>query len=123
MKKLSGLFFLIITVTISTLGQSAQKIQINIDKFKDSTLLLTSYYGNKIQLVDTAYSNKSKFTFKFDSLLPGGIYMAVSPRKTKLFEFIINGEQNITLTTDTNSYVKGLKVKGSKENEAFFSYV
>ncbi|PLX07265.1 MAG: hypothetical protein C0598_13280, partial [Marinilabiliales bacterium] len=29
----------------------------------------------------------------------------------------------ITLTTDTNSYVKGLKVKGSKENEAFFSYV
>lgn len=110
-------------LAINTLAQTNQKIQFNIHSYKDSILLLTSYYGNKIRLVDTSYSPKGKFTFKYDSLLPGGIYMAVSEQKTKLFEFIINGENNISFHTDTAEYIKNMKIKGSEENTVFINYV
>lgn len=123
MKRLLGLSILTILLTMSTLAQTNQKIHINIDNFKDSSLLLTSYYGNKIRLVDTSYSTKGKFTFEYDSMLPGGIYMAVSSQKIKLFEFIINGEDKIIFNTDTASYVKNMKIKGSIENSTFIDYV
>lgn len=123
MKRLIGLIFLLMILVINTLAQTSQKIQFNIHNYKDSSLLLTSYYGNKIRLVDTSYSGNGKFTFKYDSLLPGGIYMAVSENKTKLFEFIINGEKNISFHTDTTEYIKNMKIKGSIENAVFIDYV
>lgn len=123
MKRFIGLLYLLTLLTISTLAQDSQKIQINIDHYKDSSLLLTSYYGNKVRLIDTSYSSNRKFTFEYDSLLPGGIYMAVSQHKTKLFEFIVNGEKKIIFHTDTSNYVKNMKIKGSNENTIFFNYV
>ncbi|PLX04685.1 MAG: hypothetical protein C0595_02480 [Marinilabiliales bacterium] len=123
MKRLIGLFYLLILLTINTLAQDNQKIQINIDHYKDSSLLLTSYYGNKIRLIDTSYSNNGKFTFDYDSMLPGGIYMAVSKQKTKLFEFIVNGEKKVIFHTDTSEYIQNMKIKGSKENTTFIDYV
>lgn len=105
------------------LGQEKQLIRVNINFYEDTSLILTSYFGNKIRLVDTAYSLKGKFKFISDSSYPGGIYMAVNSNKNKLFEFIVNDENKISFTTDTLSYIKNMKIKGSKENEVFFDYV
>lgn len=117
------LLITLIYLSINALGQQEQLVRINIDSYEDTLLILTSYYGEKIRLVDTAFSDKGKFEFKHDNNYPGGIYMAVSSNKTKLFEFIINEEPKISFHTDTLSYVKNMKIKGSEENEVFFDYV
>ncbi len=113
---------LIIAQTIS--AQDNYDIKIKIDGYTDSTLLLTSYFGEKIKIVDTAYSDKSgDFHFKGEKRLPGGIYMAVSMTKKKLFEFIVSSSQNFVLSTDTSNYALNMKVKGSVDNKVFYSYL
>ncbi|NOY49842.1 MAG: DUF5106 domain-containing protein [Chlorobi bacterium] len=123
MKHLTSIIFLLIILSISGLAQTKQKIRIKIENYGDTSLLLTSYYGDKIRLIDTAYSTKGSFEFKFSEPLKGGIYMAVSSKKTKLFEFIVNNEMNQSFATDTSAYIKQMKIKGSNENKAFLEYV
>ena len=124
--KMQYKYFIIITfilLSFNVLGQSKHSIQININGFSDTNLFLTSYFGNKIHLVDTAYSSNGKFIFSRKNSFPGGIYMVVSKNKSKLFEFIINQDSKITFTTDTTSYIDNMRIKGSKENKVFFNYV
>lgn len=124
-KMYNKFFFIIILIllTFSGLSQGTKSLRINISNYNDTILILTSYYGDKIRIVDTAYSQKGKFEFKSDSTFSGGIYMAVSIRKTKLFEFILNNEARPTLSTDSSSFVHNMTTKGSKENKIFFNYV
>ena len=123
LKQLSVIIItLIIAQTIS--AQDNYDIKIKIDGYADSILLLTSYFGEKIKIVDTAYSDKSgDFHFKGEKRLPGGIYMAVSMTKKKLFEFIVSSSQNFVLSTDTSNYALNMKVKGSVDNKVFYSYL
>lgn len=105
-------------------SQDSYKIKINIEGNSDSLLLLTSYYGEKIKLVDTAYNNsKGDFIFEGYQKLPGGIYMTVSSDKKKLFEFIVGKDQNFSMQTDTSNYVQNMKIVGSKDNQVFFDYL
>ena len=116
-----GLIFLL---SMAGISQSKSKIQINIQYYPDSALLMTSYYGDRIILTDTAYAGyPGVFEFENDELLPGGIYMAVSPSKRKLFEFIAGDDQDFSLTTDTINYSTRMFVKGSEENDLFFDYM
>jgi len=117
------LLLIFIYLSVSALGQSKQLVKINITSYQDISILLASYYGDKIRLVDTAYSTSGKFEFSKKKPYPAGIYMIVASNKSKLFEFIINGESIISLSTDTSSYIKNIKVRGSEENEVFFDYV
>ncbi|MCF6341389.1 MAG: DUF5106 domain-containing protein [Bacteroidales bacterium] len=99
-------------------------LKIRIKGFADSRLLLTSYHGDKVKLIDTAFVTKAGFfIFKREENLPGGIYMAVSPEKKKLFEFILDKNQHFTLTTDTANYTLNMKIKGSDENRIFYDYM
>ena len=123
MKRLLSLVLVNILLITSILSQNKSEIKIKIHNFNDSILLLTSYYGDKIRLVDTAQLEHDSYTFNYDSTLPGGIYMAVSSKKTKLFEFIVNGEKKISFTTDTSAFVQKMKIKGSEENKVFLDYV
>ncbi len=100
------------------------QIDIHVQSYTDSTLLLTSYFGDKIKLIDTAYINEEEhFIFEGEPSLPGGIYMVISPGKKKLFEFLVNQDQVFSLSTDTIGFVQEMQVKGSKENEIFFEYL
>jgi len=114
---------LFLGLSLSTLAQNNNVIRINIDNYSDTVLILTSYFGDKIKLVDTAFSKKGRFEFTNKDGYPGGIYMAVSEKKSKLFEFIVSHEAKITLSTDTVSYIRNMKIKGSEENKVFFNYV
>lgn len=116
----------LVFIALSAAGFSDEKssIQINIRNYGDSALLMTSYYGDRVILVDTAYAKiPGVFVFENKELLPGGIYMAVSLSKRKLFEFIVNEDQEFTLTTDTLNYSLYMFVKGSEENKLFFDYM
>jgi len=120
-KLISILLFL--GLSLSTLAQNNRVIKVNIHDYGDTLLILTSYFGDKIMLADTAFSKKGRFEFSKKDGYPGGIYMAVSRKKSKLFEFIVNQEAKITLSTDTVSYVRNMQIKGSEENEVFFNYM
>jgi thiol-disulfide isomerase/thioredoxin len=99
-------------------------LKIKIKNYADTSLLLTSYHGNKVKLIDTAFVTKSGyFIFEGENLLPGGIYMAVSPGKKKLFEFILDKDQRFSITTDTTNYALGVVVKGSENNRIFYDYL
>ncbi len=120
---LTAIFTLLITTVLIAGG--GYKVKIIIDGYSDSTLLLTSYYGNKIKLIDTAFQKElpGVYVFQGDKQLAGGIYMAVSSDKKKLFEFIISDAQDFSLTTNSDNYVKAMKVKGSEDNKVFFKYL
>jgi len=92
-----------------------------LNNYSDSSVLLTSYYGNKIKLVDTATMHAGVFNFSKTNY-PGGMYMLASPSKNKLIEFIINNESGFTLQTDTTSPGQ-VAVNGSIENKLFFKHL
>ena len=124
MKKSVTITLIIMMCTFLSRADSTYEIQINIKNYPGSSLLLTSYYGDKIILADTAFVGEpGEFSFSGDSLLPQGIYMAVSAEKKKLFEFIVGEDQRFTLSTDTANYVSNLSVSGSKENNIFSDYL
>ncbi len=120
---------ILITLTLlliycNSFGQEGYEINVKVRGYKDSTMLLTSYFGQKIRLIDTAYAyNNGEFTFRGEKKLPGGIYMAVSVNKRKLFEFIVSEDQKFSLETDTIDYVANMSFNGTKNNMVFFDYL
>jgi peroxiredoxin/macrodomain Ter protein organizer (MatP/YcbG family) len=120
---------ILITLTLlliycNSFGQEGYEINVKVRGYKDSTMLLTSYFGQKIRLIDTAYAyNNGEFTFRGEKKLPGGIYMAVSANKRKLFEFIVSEDQKFSLETDTIDYVANMSFNGTKNNMVFFDYL
>ena len=122
MKKIILLLFIVLPVFM--FGQNnTHKIKVVIDGYTDSTLYLAYYYGNKVKLADTAVRHNKTFVFKGNQQLHGGIYIVVSQKKSKLFEFVLNKNQDFTLKTDTANYSLDLKVSGSPENKLFFRYL
>ncbi len=123
MKKNTILLIMLIT-TLQLFSQTGYNINVKIKHYQDTSLLLATYYGDKIRVVDTSYEKKpGEFVFTTKKPLTGGIYMAVSPEKVKLFEFVINHEKNITLITDTTDYTASMKEKNSLENKVFYKYL
>ncbi len=115
---------IVLLITWTATAQEGHIIQIKIQGSQDTSLLLASYYGNKIRLVDTAFTKTpGNFVFEGKKSLPGGVYMAVSPKKVKLFEFLINKNQHFSLQTDTANISMHLKAQGSIENTVFFNYL
>lgn len=115
---------IILSLAIQLQAKDHYSINVNIEGYADSVLLLTTYYGDKVIIVDTSYADKpGHFTFVGDTLIPGGIYMTVSRDKRKLFEFIINTDQQFSLLTDTTNYTMNMRINGSPENSLFFDYM
>ena len=123
MKRIFSVWLLLV-LTATAFSQNGYKIRLIVSGSSDTSLLLASYYGNKIRLVDTAFTKTpGNFVFEGVKVLPGGVYMAVTPKKAKLFEFLINKNQHFTLKTDTANISMHLKAEGSPENKLFFDYL
>lgn len=117
------------TILTSTLvgilqAQKAYQLKFEIQNIRDSIIYLGGHYGNKTIVVDTALvSKKSSFEFSGDQPIPGGIYFLISQSKKKLFEFIIDKDQNFRIRTDTTDFIGHAMLKASEENSLFFEYV
>lgn len=97
-------------------------IPITLTPLKNAWIYLGCHYGKYKNLVDSAYvNNKSEALFKGKEKLPGGIYFIVSPQKTMLFEFLMDGQQRFSIIADTAATDKA-KVIGSNENTIFQDY-
>ena len=121
MNKKQAILFILLLLIFNSPGKTQVHFSIILNNYSDSSVLLTSYYGNKIKLVDTATMHAGVFNFSKTNY-PGGMYMLASPSKNKLIEFIINNESGFTLQTDTTSPGQ-VAVNGSIENKLFFKHL
>src|SRR5579859_2810237 len=76
-------------------GKDAMDIKITVRSLENTKLILANYYGDKQYVKDTfLFDKKGTVEFKADTMLPGGVYLAVFPALgNRYFEFIINEHQ------------------------------
>lgn len=96
-------------------------IKITVKGLENSTMILANYYGDKQYVKDTIkFDKKGSIYLKADTMLPGGVYLAVFPALgNRYFEFII-AEPQFSIETDTLDMAKDLKITGSMENKLFY---
>jgi len=129
MKMRSGLLSKILLISVfaalfQTVSAQSYKINIKLEGLNDSLLLLASYVGDKQFVVDTAYPDKQfNYRFQADSLLPEGMYVIAGAGKTKLFDFIVAGKENITITGSKNNLPASLKARADDQNRILFDYI
>ncbi|MBK9359460.1 MAG: DUF5106 domain-containing protein [Bacteroidales bacterium] len=105
-------------------AQKAYKINIQIEGLKDSLILLAHYSGDKQLVADTAFRSKeNNYTFTGSVSLPEGMYFIAGSNKNKLFDFIVSGKQEFTITGKKEKLPASLGIKNSNENQIFFDYV
>jgi len=124
MRKTHFLFlFLVLLVADLRAADQGYKIKIKVNGLKDTTLLLANHFADKQYVIDTVKADaKGNVLFEGKESLKPGIYLAVLPSK-RYFEFLITGEQNFSLETDSGNFVNAMKVKGSNENSLFYEYL
>jgi thiol-disulfide isomerase/thioredoxin len=105
---------------IITYAQSGYKIDFKVKGWKDTTVYLGHYYGEQTYLKDTARANaQGAFYFDNAKTLPQGVYFLVL-NKSKIFDFVVGSDQQFTLETASEDYVKNMIVKGDEDNQLFF---
>ena len=119
--------YLIILLLLASFGSSyaeGYKIKIKVHGVSDTIVYLASYYADKKYATDTiTLDNNGVGTFEGDTALKAGIYMVFFPsRGMSIFEVLVDDNQNFALETDTTDFIKNMKVKNSKQNEAFYSF-
>jgi thiol-disulfide isomerase/thioredoxin len=105
-------------------AQKNYKINVQIDGLNDSLVLLANYNGDKQFVADTAFRTKgNNYSFTGSPLLPEGMYFVAGAGKNKLFDFIVPGEQEFTITGKKDRLPASLEVRNNHENKLFFDYV
>ena len=119
------LFFgFLLLLSVEAKSTEEHKIIVKIKGATDSTLTLAFYFGDKIKVQEKAIEKElGIYIFEGDDSLQGGIYMIVNQNNSKLFEFIIDGDQKFILNTAPEDYTANMKVSGNKENKLFFRYL
>ncbi len=108
-------------IVLASFAGKGTDIKITVKGLENTKMILANYYGDKEYVKDSLlFNQKGTATLKMDTLLPGGVYLAVFPAMgNRYFEFILN-EPQFTLETDTNDLTGHMKVIGSVENELFY---
>ena len=99
------------------------EISLKIPNAGTDTIFLAYYLGTKQFLKDTAYNDNGTYTFKGDSALPGGLYLAVIPPKNRFFDLIVNRDQHFSISADTSDFAGSMKIEGSEENKVFYDHI
>lgn len=119
---ISGLF--IVLFCAGQLGGQSYKIKVNIRNYKNDTLLLGYYFGDKQYIKDTAYKSKSgTFTFEGDTILEHGMYIVVTQPDHNFFQILLDDHQKFSIETSLDSLNEHLKFQGSKLNTDFNDYI
>ena len=116
--------FFILSFCLSGKNGLAQsyKIDVSINGWQDTTLILGHYFNKKMLVNDTILiDHKGKGTFSGKEKLPGGVYIIYMPDQ-KFFDLIIDDEQHFSISVDKENPVQTLIVNGNKQEKAFNNY-
>lgn len=114
-------FFFVFTLTsgVCFSQEAGYNLQFHIHGLKDTTVMLGYYYGESTYVKDTAKVNsKGEFFFDGKSSLDHGVYFLIL-NKTRVFEFVISGDQYFEIEADTVDYIKSMKITGDIDNKLF----
>lgn len=121
MKKFTLVFICILT--LRAFSQGGYDIKISIKNFPDSMAYLAKFNFGKQYLVDTCKKiSNGNIVFKGKRDLDKGVYFLVSQKKSHVFDFFINENSKLNITSDAADIQLNLHSKDSKENEDFFNY-
>jgi len=98
-------------------------INIKLTPIKNSWVYLYNYYGrDRFQVADSVKLNeKSEGVFKGKNKLHGGIYLLVTDKKMRLFDLLMEEDQEFSIVADTSRPEKPT-ITGSKENTLYQEY-
>lgn len=117
--------FLIVVLSLISIRNFGQgyKIKTKIEGLSSGELQLAFYFEDKQYIKQTATLNENgKAVFEGEKSLPGGLYLIIFPEGKAHFDIIISDDQHFSIRTDTVNPVKNMKIKGSRENELFYTY-
>jgi peroxiredoxin len=118
--------FFTITIFLAAFSVSnaqGYKVTLQTPDYTSGIAYLTYYYGKNINIEDsTIVSNKGIAIFQKNEKLLPGVYSIVFPGKNKLFDFLVDKEQIITIKADTSDLINKTVITGSKENILFQQY-
>src|SRR5690554_2135317 len=104
MKLFNGYIFLCLIVFIPMFGnaQNSQKsgheININVNGFQDTTLILGHYFNQRMYVDDTTrIDSDGNAVFSAEKPLPGGIYVVYLPNQ-KYFDILIDKDQHFEVS-------------------------
>lgn len=119
MKKVLPLLFLSVYVH----AVQAQGYSISLkSNYRSGIAYLTYYMGTDYLLQDSAaVSNTGIAVFKGTKKLPPGVYSVVFPGKRLTADFLVDKEQAISISADTN-HLEQIQITGSPANLAFRDY-
>jgi thiol-disulfide isomerase/thioredoxin len=109
----------------ATEEEQGHKIELEVMNYANTEMIIAYHQGDKQYISDTLVtSTPGYFVMSGEEELAPGMYIAFFPSIGKSFEFLVNrGEQHFKLSTDTQSFIPSMKVKGSNENKLFFGYL
>lgn len=116
-----SIFALLFSSVFAANPTKGMNIKLTIKGLENSSMILANYFGDKQYVKDTIkFDSKGTITLKADTMLPGGVYLAVFPDMgNRYFEFIIS-EPQFTLESDTHDLSGKMKITGSLENTLFY---
>lgn len=103
---------------------SGYLVTLSAPSYKSGIAFLCYHMGKNLNIQDSAaVSNQGIAVFKGNKNLEGGIYAIVFPGKNLTADFLVDKEQEISITAnDTLKLVETMIVTGSKENDLFSGY-
>ena len=111
-----------LTVSSASMAQG-YKVTLQTPNYNSGIAYLTYYYGKNINIEDSAVvNNKGVAVFQKKEKLQPGVYSIVFPGKNKMFDFLVDKEQAISIKGDTSDLNNKTTVTGSKENILFHQY-
>jgi thiol-disulfide isomerase/thioredoxin len=115
--------FLLLLFAFPISNAQGYKVTLQTHDYKSGLAYLTYYYGKNMNVQDSATVNsKGIAIFEGKEKMPPGVYSIVFPGKNKLFDFLVDKGQVITIKADTTNLINKTEVTGSKENILFQQY-
>ncbi len=128
-KNLSFVFLFLVSLIPATRSNAQAKVEPpkytisgHVEGFKDTSIYLANYYGNKLYYNDTTrIDSKGNYSFKGKPFNECGKYSIVMP-STNRFDIIVDTE-DIVINCTADCGIEGIKVKESKNNKIFYDYI
>ena len=115
-------FIFFFSIACQNIESQAYKIDIKIQGANNLESELGYYLGDKQFVVQkTKFDEKGRISFEGKEKLLSGIYFIVVGNKG-FFDLLIRNEQQFSVHSDTVDIINEMKIKGSAENEIFYSY-
>ncbi|MGC4056946.1 MAG: hypothetical protein QM743_02350 [Chitinophagaceae bacterium] len=128
MKKLLCASALLAASFGTAMAKDGYRIQLKFKNLRDSGFYLAHYFAKPLP---TIYKNDSGNLDKTGSgilsstkKITGGMYMIMLSDRSTYFEFLLNNGDDLVINVDDINLLpaRGVSVKNSPENEAFFKY-